>query len=556
MGSGILNVSLTGLNAALSSIRTVQQNLANANTVGYHRQEAVQSAATPEYSGSGYFGRGVQMDTVRRVYDQFLSSQVQNYQTQLSRSEAYASYATQVDSLLGSSVTGLNLSMQKFFSSVAEVANDPTSLTSRQQMLSTSQSMASRFNLLSGNLQDIKSAINQDIIGSASQINTLADQIRGLNIQITSASSTGHTPNDMLDQREQLVTELGKLVNVSQIQQSDGSLTITIGQGVPLVAGTAVREVVAVSVPSDISQKTLAIKMSPSATPEIIPEASITSGRLSGLFAFRSEILNPSISDLDLMAQSLADAFNTQHQAGFDLNGSAGTAFFSYSATSQAGSLAVTVTQATAIAAAGEGVLTAAGGGNTGDASVGYATLSPTTARPLTNAPYTLTYDALSGSIEVTDSTAAVLGTFAYTSGTAISFNGISVTITDGTLGIADGDTFTIDNSGVSAGPGDNSNALALEDLQRQGIVGGATVAEYNRSMVGRNASFANTADYNVESFSALYKVSFDAEQAVSGVNLDEEAANLIRYQQAYQAAAKAIQTSSTMFDAILNAIQ
>lgn len=556
MATGLLNISLSGLNAATSGIRTVQQNIANANTEGYRRQQAVFSAAPPQYSGGGYLGTGVQVDTVRRIYDQFLNSQTQNYQTQLSSSQAYAAYATQVDALLGSDATGLSISLQNFFSSISEVANDPTSLTARQQMLSTADSLATRFNLLSSNLLGIKSTINQDVATAAEQINRYADQIKNLNAQITRALGSGQTPNDLLDQRDQLVTELNKLVNVSQIQQSDGSIAVMLGRGQPLVVGSSVRHVVAVNDPADTTQMTLAMEVPGSATPEVIDVSDITGGRLGGLFAFRSDVLAPSIADLDLMAQGLADAFNAQHVAGYDLNGNAGLDFFSYSATSPSGTLAVAISQPALIAAASEGVVTAASAGNTGDASIGYATLSTELTRPLADAPYTLTYDAGSNSITVTDATAATLGSYTYTSGSAISFNGISVVITDGPAGIANGDSFTVDNSGASAGPGDGSNALALAGLRSQAVVAGSSVSGYNIAMIGRNATYANTADTNAANFTSLYKQSFDALQSVSGVNLDEEAVSLIQYQQAYQAAAKAIQTSSVLFDAILGVIR
>ncbi|TCJ15532.1 flagellar hook-associated protein FlgK [Parasulfuritortus cantonensis] len=554
MGTGLLNISLSGLNAAMAGIRTVQQNIANANTAGYTRQEVVQSASTPQYSGGGYLGTGVQVDTVRRIYDQFLTSQTQNYQTQLSAAEAYSSYASEVDALLGGSSTGLSTPLQTFFSAVSEVANDPTSLTARQQMISTANSLASRFNLLADNLQSIKTEINSEVSTIATQINSYADQIQSLNAEIARAQGSGQTPNDLLDQRDQLVNELGKLVNVSSIQQSDGTVAVMIGNGQPLVVGTAVRHVVAVSDSADPTQTILAMEIPNSTATEVIDPSSITSGSLGGLFAFRDEVLNPSIADLDQLAQSLADAFNSQHEAGYDLNGAAGTAFFSYSATSPAGTLAVVISQASQVAAASQGVSAAADAGNSGDASIGAVTLSETVTRPLADAPYTLSYNA--GTVTVTDASANVVGSFTYTSGATMTFDGISVAITDGSGGIADGDTFTIDNSGAYSGPGDNGNALLLAGLQNEAVIGSSTLSEYNTALVGRNATYANSADTNVSNFTSLYQQSYDSLQSVSGVNLDEEAVKLIQLQQAYQAAAKAIQVSSTLFDAVLGAMQ
>ncbi len=463
MATGIMNISLSGLNAAMSGIRTVQHNVANVHTEGYHRQQSMFSAATPQFSGGGYLGTGVNIDTVRRIYDQFLDSQTRNYQSQLSGGEAYAAYATEVDALLGSDATGLRNSMQRFFASVNEVVNDPTSVVTRQQMLSTGNALAARFNQLSGNLDDINTAINTDVENIAAQINSYADRIQALNSHISRGIGAGQTPNDLLDQREQLVAQLGKLVNVTQIDQNDGSVVVLLGRGQPLVVGSSVRHVQAVNDPADPTRKTLAIEIPNSTATETINTGDITGGRLGGLFSFREDMLNPTMSGLDAMAKGLADAFNAQHVAGEDLGGNVGVNFFSYSALNPAGTLAVAITQPSDIAAAG-----------------------------------------------------------------------------------------------IGTGPGDNSNAVALADIADRAMagLGGVTLSAYNAAMIGRNATYANAADSNVANFTALHKQSFDALQSLSGVNLDEEAINLIQYQQAYQAAAKAIQTSSTLFEAILGAVR
>lgn len=462
MASGIMNISLSALNAALSGMQTVQHNIANANTEGYHRQVLSFKATTPQYAGGGFFGTGVQAETARRLYDDFLSSQTRSYQAQLSSSEAYSTFSTQVDALLGGASSGLSQPMQAFFNSINEVANDPTSLVARQQMLSAGGNLASRFNILSDGLQDIKSAINKDVTALATRVNTLAGQIQGLNVQISRASSTGQMPNDLLDQREQLVAELNKLVGVTQSDQGDGTISVRLARGQALVDGISVRKLVPVNDPLDPTQTTLALEVPGSLTTEVIPESDITGGRIGGLFAFRTDVLNASIDDLNLMAQSLADTFNAQHAAGYDLNGDPGLDFFSYNPAAPAGTLSVALGQSSLIAAAS-----------------------------------------------------------------------------------------------VSPGVGDNSNAVALAAIQGQAIVAGtSTLAEYNGSMVGRNASYANSADTDVSMYSMLYKQSYDSLQSVSGVNLDEEAVDLIRYQQAYQAAAKAIQTSSELFNTVLGIMQ
>lgn len=466
MASGIMNISLSALNASLSGMRTVQHNIANANTEGYHRQVLSFKATTPQFFGGGFYGTGVQVEVARRVYDDFLSRQAQNYQAQLSSGQAYASFSTQVDALLGGESSGLGQPIQAFFSAVNEVVNDPTSLVARQQMLSAGGNLAGRFNVLADGLQDYNAALNKEIANIASQINRYAGQIQSLNVQIASAVGAGGEPNDLLDQRDQAVAELNKLIGVTQTDQGDGTIAVRLARGQALVDGASVNQVVPVN--NSSGQLVLAFDLPNTTATEIIPDADITGGRLGGLLAFRSEVLNPSISDLDTMAMAFSTAFNDQHLLGYALDGSAGGHFF----TDLAG----------------------------------------------------------------TGSTAAA--------------KDIAVLISDPGMVAA----------ASAPGIGDNANAVALAGLRGTAFITSGTnsytLSDYNTNMVGRNASAANSADNNVTMYSTLYQSAYDAEQAVSGVNLDEEAMDLIRYQQAYQAAAKAIQTSTKMFEEVLNIIR
>lgn len=222
-----------------------------------------------------------------------------------------------------------------------------------------------------------------------------------------------------------------------------------------------------------------------------------------------------------------------------------------------ANNFGVAISDPNKIAAAGQGVTATATGTNTGTATVSSASLSSTTSRPVANVPITLSYSGTypGGTITATDSTAAVLGSFAYSSGTPISFNGISVTITGAPN---TGDTFKLTNSGTSAGPGDNSNALLLAGIQNQKLLNNSanTLQSTFSQLVGKNATLESNAKTNQQVYQSLTDQATQAQQSYSGVNLDEEAANLIKYQQAYQAAAKAMQVASQMFNTILTAIQ
>jgi flagellar hook-associated protein 1 FlgK len=219
-----------------------------------------------------------------------------------------------------------------------------------------------------------------------------------------------------------------------------------------------------------------------------------------------------------------------------------------------AASLSVAITDANKIAAAGQGVTASASGTNTGTATVSGASLNSTTIRPIDN--YTLTYASGTGLVTVTDTTTSTtVGSYTYTSGSPITFNGISVTLT-GTP--ANGDSFTVTNSGASAGSSDNSNALLMANLQTQKVLsnGSNTLSSEFTQLVTQNATQESSASNNQSAYQTLNTQATSAQQSYSGVNLDEEAANLIKYQQAYQAAAKVMQVASTLFDTILNSLQ
>jgi flagellar hook-associated protein 1 FlgK len=562
MATGILNISLSGLNAAMSGIRTVQHNIANVNTEGYHRQTVTFTASKAQFTGGGFMGTGVNSETVRRVYDQFLNSQTQNYQSKLASSEAFASYATQVDAMLGDNATGLNASMQNFFSSINEVANNPTSLTARQQMLSSGATLMARFDLLSKNLQSIKSNINADVAATASQINRYATQVQELNTEISRAIRSGQQPNDLLDQRDQMVYELNKLVNVNAIDQGDGTIALTLARGQSLVVGSSVRPVMAVTDPNDPGQTVLAIQSAASTAPEVINDNDLTGGRLGGLLAFRNQVLNPTERELGALAYGLVANVNSVHQSGFGLDGVGGRDFFT------------TPTLRDPIPSAY----------NTGNAvlDIGISDINK-----LASSDYSLTYDGANYTLtRQSDGTSYTNAALAGLSTAVQAGEGFSLTLSSGAM--AAGDSFLIRptqgaalglgissdigsdpsriaaagedplNPGISLGVGDNSIALALAALQTGKLLtnGGNTLAGAYTQLVGRNASYANSADINVSMYTTLHKQSFDAMQSVSGVNLDEEAINLIQYQQAYQAAAKAIQTTSELFNSILSIVR
>ncbi|HNA29797.1 MAG TPA: flagellar hook-associated protein FlgK [Thiobacillaceae bacterium] len=539
MGSGILGVALSGLSAAQAGIATAEHNISNANTVGYRRQEVTFSALSPQYTGSGYFGTGVGVDTVRSIYSQFLDSEVRLNQSQLSRNQTYTSYASQVDSLLGSDSSSLNTALDSFFAAVNELANDPTSNAARQVLLSSANTLAGQANTLYTQLQGYITASNAEVSGLTSQINTYTGQIAQLNGDIAKAEAGGGgTANDLRDQRDQLIGELNKLVDVSVVEQSDGTLNLFVGSGQSLVVGTNAYTMSTTTDPNDSSL--LIPTLNVGGTVVTLDTGLITGGQLGGVLAVREEVIQPAQEDLDRITLSFATEFNALHTAGLDLNLAAGGDFFTNPVTGAAGN---------------SGVLTLSLGNDLN----------------LQNSDYSLTYDGTNYTLtRLSDGTAFTGGLAAVTAS-----EGFSLSL--GTTTAAAGDSWTInlkgyagdmaalitDTSKIAAagatadGPGDNSNALALAALQTQSFLNNGTVtfSSAYAQTVSRTASLAAEADLNVQTFSSLTDLATAAQQNVSGVNLDEEAVNLVRFQQAYQAAARALQVASSLFDDLLGVL-
>jgi len=555
MASGILGVGLTGLYAAQAGIRTTEHNISNANTAGYRRQEVSFYASKPQYTVGAYFGTGVSIDSVRRQYSQFLDSEVLVNQAQLSRHQTYVARGSQVDALLGDGGSGLSTALDKFFGAVDSVANEPTSNAARQTMLSAARNLVGRVNTLSDKLQSQLAAGNREIDTIAAQVTTYAQRLATLNDDISRAEAlNGQPANDLRDQRDQVLTELNKLVNVTTTQQSDGSVNVFIGSGQALVAGgTAARMGTALD-PADTSLRVPTLIMGN--TTLSLDTRTIHGGQLGGLLSEREEIVLPALRDIGRIAIGLAETFNALHVTGYALDGTPGLNFFSTGASMLRQPLA--------------------NSNNTGNGQIA-ATL--TNVGQLTSSEYLLSYDGSNYTLtRLSDGQASAAGTI----GSVTTINGVAqgftLAVSSGTPNA--GDTWSIrltqdgaklfaldpamnDPSLIAAAsqinsPGDNANALALANLRFDNVLsnGTATFNQAYNQTIGRTASLVSEAGWNESAFSTLVTQSEAAQKSVSGVNLDEEAVNLIRFQQAYQASAKAIQVASSLFGELLNVVR
>ena len=329
MSASLYNIGLTGLNAAQAGLLTTSHNISNAGTAGYSRQSTVQSTNPAMFTGAGFFGEGTRVDTVKRAYDGFLTNQVLAAETKFSEYDTYSTEISQIDNMLADPAVGLTPALSSFFGGVQEVAANPSSIPARQSMISTAQSLVARFQNLSARLDDVRAGLEGQIQDAVDAIGTYASDIAELNHKITVAQQAGtaQPANDLLDKRDLLVKELNQLIRVSAISESDGSLSVFMGTGQPLVIGTQATRLVTLPSAADPRRLDVNILAQNGAT-IAIPENLLGGGTLGGLLAMRSGSLDQAHNQLGLVAVGLSASFNAQHVLGQDLNGKLGTDFF------------------------------------------------------------------------------------------------------------------------------------------------------------------------------------------------------------------------------------
>lgn len=547
MSNSLINTAMSGLNAAQVALSTVSNNISNYNVAGYNRQTAILAQNGGMSTMSGFIGNGVTVTSVNREYNQFITSQLRGAQSQAGAQNAYFEKISQIDNLLASKTNTLSTNMQDFFSNLENLVSNAGDDAARQTVLGKANGLVNQFNNTDKYLRDMDSGVNQQLSDSANQINSYSQQIAKLNDEITRLRGSGGEPNALLDQRDQLVTELNQVVGVQVMQQDGDAYTVSFANGLTLVQGSNAYQVEAVPSSGDPARLTIGYNRGNGVSE--VPEGQITSGSVSGVLKFRSESLDSARNQLGQLALAMADSFNQQHRAGFDLNGDAGTDFFSF------------------------------GGGrvvdnsrNAGDAalSVSYTDTSKVKAND-----YRVEFDGsnwqvsrLPDNVKVN----ATAGVDATTGKPTLSFDGLKVDI-DGTA--QKNDSFTVkpvsdvagslkvaitDSANIAAagkddsGRGDNENAKKLLDLQTKKLVDGkATFSGAYASMVSSVGNQTASAKVSATSQANIVKQLTIQQQSISGVNLDEEYGELLRFQQYYMANAQVIQTASSMFDALLN---
>ncbi|MEQ1657936.1 MAG: flagellar hook-associated protein FlgK [Hylemonella sp.] len=634
--SGIINIGVTALTANQNALQTISNNIANVNTPGYTRQAVVLSNVPGQFTGSGYYGKGVETLTVRRLYDEFLTRQAATSQAVASSDATRYSYMQQLESLFPSGPNGLGASVSDMLNAYSDITNAPTDLTARAVALARADEMAHRFRSTAEAINELRMGTTSQLRIDATAINNLAGQIAKTNEQIAIAQGSGHTPNDLLDQRDQLIRDLNKYVQTTNIKADDGSLSIFLAGSQPLVLGKTVSPVSVVEDEfGDPAKVKLAITVG--GVSRILEESMLGGGEVAGLLRFQNKDLVDASNLLGRMALAIGTRMNEQQALGLDLNGNAGNPLFNlstlpngYASSANTGGATLGVTiQANpsgttsflasnyefSFATATTGTITrlsdgvqtafdfgatnpvlldgfeilrsgpAAAAGDrfvitpfaTASRSINTAFSSPkelAMASPIAASAGTTNTGALAlqglavrtvpippavtltftgpGTYTRSDTGATVHNyvpgqPIEYTTPAVAPLTGWSLTL----KGIPQiGDTYTVDANPYPLL--DGNNAKAMLDLRDLALFDGGPLTDGYASLIAEIGTKVQGAE-QASIVSGNIAVNIEKDRtSVAGVNLDEEAARMIQYQQAYQAAGKMMQIAQNIFDTLL----
>ena len=590
MGSGIFSIGSSAMTATQAMLDTTAHNISNVNTPGYSRQQVELSTEGGLYTGAGFYGRGVKVTTVTRSTNEFLVKEVNVNTAQNSSDQTRLDKLKQLEGVLPTGETGLGYSASQVLNAFVDVANAPQDVSARQVALSKAQDWVSRMNTAGKQLQDLQSGVVSDMQSTVAQVNSLTKKIADVNQAIAKYQGSGHTPNDLLDQRDQLVKQLNQQVQVTTVPAEDGTLSVFMGGGQLLVLSNSAQTLAVVRDPADPSLGRVALATNGSN--RILDGTQMTGGALEGLLQFQDSDLAQTKQQLNTFCANFADALNGQQALGIDLDGNLQTTFDAsgnpvgtplFTNTKDAAALTLAMTSPKGLAAASPLSATPATT-NSGTAAVsslvmaralptGTATDAATSMPTSTTAlnvvfatdpsdPSKLVYSFVDANGNAYKDTSPPRS---WTPGTAINDADPASTPTGALFNLSitgvpkAGDTIQISRTAYPAA--NNGNAMAMLGLRDQAIVSldgttKTTVTDAYSQMIGNLGVIVQGGQTAADISKTLVTSSEQTLSSTSGVNLDEEAAKLIQYQQSYQAAAKVLQIAQSLFATLLQTAQ
>lgn len=347
----LVNIALSGLNANRVALDVTAQNVANVNTPGYSRQQAMMASVGGGKYDHASAGMGVEVTSIRRVTDQFLVKQMWSTNSMASYASGYTSAMSQLENTLSADGFSLSAGLDTLYAALNDATVKPESMPYRQQMINESEALARRFNTLTESLHNQHKDINDQRSAAVSHANSLMSNLAQVNKQIVEMQGTGGNPAQLIDTRDALIGELSQVVEVKTTDQSDGSIQVTLASGQPLVMGGDFGQFKAISDPNDPNVSALSVELGK----QSFAIGSSVGGKLGALSDYQNDVLKPYQVAIDDMAKALADEFNAVLATGKDLQGNPGRALFSYDPANPAASLRVTNIKPEQIALSSDG---------------------------------------------------------------------------------------------------------------------------------------------------------------------------------------------------------
>ncbi len=539
--SSMFNSGRSALFANQKGLEVTSQNIANVSTPGYSRQEVLLETTFPINSIPGQTGSGVEVAEIRRVVNTFFEQQITAGESRFGRLQTEAGLLNRLElSFTDAEGTGLGLAFSDFFSAVQDLSTNPQDRSARSQLLERTKQLSQQFVTLDRQFRQVQTDANKEVVGVLGEINQFASQVAELNREIKQSTLQGQNPNDLQDKRQNLINDISERIAIQTFEGDDGQVTIFVGSGKALVEGINAQSLVAVANADKSGFVDVAFDSGSGSVTNIT--SNISNGRLSGLIDVRDNTIPGYLESLDQLAAATTNEVNQQHRAGFGLDGSTGNDLLASLAPSARGLNANT----------GNGVLSV----TIADASV------------LTLDQYDVS--VAGGNYTVTNRTTGAASTPGALPQT---FEGLSINIASGVP--ANGDTFRVSAHEGSAGrmalslsnadqvaaaataagaPGDNSNANLMAAIQDQSIssLSGNTFQAFYGGFVGDVGTNAQTAQRGLTVETQIRSQLQSMRQETSGVSLDEEMTNIIKFQRAYEAAARVITTADELFQTIL----
>lgn len=623
----MLGIASQAANTFKRAIEVTSHNVANVGTEGYSRQNVLISSNTPQMvSSNNFLGSGSRVDGVQRSYAGYIHDQMVSSGSLLARYDEQLQLAKQVEGVIASNDEGVQEFMQRFFDSLQNLADNPTSQTNKQMVLDEASNLETNIQNINAVLTDTQLAVNDLIVDNVKEVNDRLDIIRQINVQVNRATiSDAAPPNELLDQRDQAIKELSEYIDVKTYDQPNGQVDVYIGNGkIPLLSDNSITKIDPKL--SDFrAENRIEMFMNIGGQEQEISQY-LTGGKLGGAIDFRDNMLDDALNDTGVMLNGMVASVNWQHYQGYDIDGNPGGHFFNPSE----------VTPLANINNSGviqDSDFTVQFNPNTNAANTGTESLPPYSTNVSAVSPpafindqpstygeklayldnamseignfkareYLVRFDHGSDSFEVLDNNSnqslAVIPrgqvqqvdgfAFDFTTTPAFSANesGDSFLVTphkdiltnfsrsiSEPQDIATRGQSPVDASGVNglddeppaaAAEGDNVNVANIAGLNSKKVLFADSSGQAAESLLGGYSKMATNVGMYVrgteiqfDSQTSVYQSIFERREGVSGVNLDEEAGNLIRFQQAYQASAQIIQTSQTLFQTLIGAVR